>query len=576
MIYRGGNLDFLVPNPNLRTFMQGENSKYLAFISYSRADNVLEGRRWAKWITGMIEGFPLNDVPRKVFLDTKSLPAGGELSQELKSYLDASRFLVLICSPNSAGSSWVSAEIEHFKISNGLKNIIPVVIGGKDPDSAFGDHWISEQHRDIAGLAYADFRTKEKELNHSDVVEQGWTSDEYYRIYLRRRGHGAKHEIEAWATAYKERHKVAKYALLAQLFGKEQEELELLEQEHLRATGRQRLLRIIWILAGVALVFGIATVTALRSERVAQRERGRAEQERNAAQRERAKAERSVQLIGDAHESATRMVSDVLVDLRTKLDAGGQAGAFAEAKRIVDEHLEESIPPGNENDSIHMRAVLLDSRGYLARRIGNLPEAESLYRESLKLRQKLIFRVPGKGLYRHNEAVSHDNLGDCHIARAVALRLDQSKARESQDEFRNAVAEYRKSLEISRLLIAGDADNPQWRHALAVGLFKLGDTLNESDVDDDRMEALEKLEEGMKHAEELSASDPEYAKWQAHVGLFCLELGGIHARAVEDDKARACLEKGRGILIRLRERKALTHQYEEWLEQIEQLLQGLG
>ena len=98
--------------------------KYTAFISYNSKDD-----RWAKWLQRKLEAYSMPVVIRneqdevvrreekpeklRVFryradLNTVSLNEG--LAKEL----DDARWLIVICSPNSAKSAWVGKEIQHF------------------------------------------------------------------------------------------------------------------------------------------------------------------------------------------------------------------------------------------------------------------------------------------------------------------------------------------------------------------------------------------------------------------------------------------------------------------------------
>ncbi|MBQ9312117.1 MAG: toll/interleukin-1 receptor domain-containing protein [Bacteroidales bacterium] len=109
--------------------------KHFAFISYRWADE-----KWAKWLQNKIESYSLptaiykknKDLHRKLkpcFRDKTDLGIG-ELTPELQENLRNSKFLIVICSPNSAKSTWVGAEIEYF-ISLGRKDsIIPFIIDG--------------------------------------------------------------------------------------------------------------------------------------------------------------------------------------------------------------------------------------------------------------------------------------------------------------------------------------------------------------------------------------------------------------------------------------------------------------
>lgn len=114
--------------------MKENNYRYFAFISYSHKD-----KRLAKWLQRKLEHYRLPSalskkepsIPRKlkVFRDkTDLLP--GFLSEGLKDELEASKCLIVICSPCSAQSKWVGEEIEHFKKIGRQDRIIPFIVDG--------------------------------------------------------------------------------------------------------------------------------------------------------------------------------------------------------------------------------------------------------------------------------------------------------------------------------------------------------------------------------------------------------------------------------------------------------------
>ena len=118
-----------------------------AFISYSHKDE-----KWAAWIQQKLEAYRLPSVIRKeagstiperirpVFRDATDLGAG-RLRNNLQEELEASRFLIVVCSPNSAkpneeGMHWVNDEVTHFASLGRADRIIPVIVDG-DEKTAF-------------------------------------------------------------------------------------------------------------------------------------------------------------------------------------------------------------------------------------------------------------------------------------------------------------------------------------------------------------------------------------------------------------------------------------------------------
>lgn len=292
--------------------------------------------------------------------------------------------------------------------------------------------------------------------------------------------------------------------------------------------------------------------------------------ERDRANRARNEAERSLLMIGDAYENASQMMSDLLVNLRTALKTTDADSALAAAGRTVNEYLNETEPTGKDDDGRHMQSVVLNSRGYLALRQSDFTGAEKAYRESLALRRSLAAARVDDPLLQHNVAIDFDNLGDLHAAKAQDLR---SKGLDPGAEYIEALRYYRESLGIVVALANRRDARPVWMHDLSVGYFKIGDIHFQ---DGDTVTSLDVLQKGLPVAEKVAASDPEYSKWQAHLGLYCLEIGRILALSGKADDARGILLKGQGIFNRLRDRKRLREHYAKWLVEIEAVLRDLS
>ncbi len=109
-------------------------AKRYAFISYNHRDQEM-----AKWLQAKLESYKLpteihNEFEhsrylRPVFRDQTDLNAG-ILSEELKKHLISSKFLVVVCSPNSAQSKWVNDEVNYFLEMDRADRIIPFIIDG--------------------------------------------------------------------------------------------------------------------------------------------------------------------------------------------------------------------------------------------------------------------------------------------------------------------------------------------------------------------------------------------------------------------------------------------------------------
>jgi len=113
---------------------------YSAFISYSSKDV-----SWARWLHKSLEQFKLpRETPidhplrrddqnrlRPVFRDRDEMSASADLGQQINSGLAQSHFLIVICSPASARSKWVDAEVREFQRLGRQAQILCILVDGE-------------------------------------------------------------------------------------------------------------------------------------------------------------------------------------------------------------------------------------------------------------------------------------------------------------------------------------------------------------------------------------------------------------------------------------------------------------
>ena len=116
--------------------MENEGFKYFAFISYSHKD-----KKIAKKLQKRLENYHLPSALQKsnpelpknlspVFIDESNLVARGSLQSALRDNLDKSKYLIIICSPNSAKSEYVNDEADYFIKNGRADHIIPLIVDG--------------------------------------------------------------------------------------------------------------------------------------------------------------------------------------------------------------------------------------------------------------------------------------------------------------------------------------------------------------------------------------------------------------------------------------------------------------
>lgn len=141
--------------------MPEDGITYEAFISYR---HTLADTAMAQRVQRALEGFraprQLRDDGRKTlgrcFRDADELPAGASLSDEIKDALGKSRYLIVVCSPDTPDSSWVNLEVEEFIALRGIDHVLVALVAG-EPCESFPAALRSQGERGYEPLA-ADFR----------------------------------------------------------------------------------------------------------------------------------------------------------------------------------------------------------------------------------------------------------------------------------------------------------------------------------------------------------------------------------------------------------------------------------
>ena len=175
-----------------------EQNTYYAFISYNSADE-----KWAKWLQHKLEYYHVPsalckeypELPKKirpVFWYKQDL-SGTKLKEALSKELRSSKYLIVICSPDSAKSDWVNDEVDSFIKQGKGDKIIPFIVAGnphaKNPEEeCFPSALLNlTREEEIRGI---DLRRKEGK-SHAlvDVIATmfGVRFDELWQRHERRR-----------------------------------------------------------------------------------------------------------------------------------------------------------------------------------------------------------------------------------------------------------------------------------------------------------------------------------------------------------------------------------------------------
>lgn len=113
--------------------------RYRSFISYSQQDKHW-GRRLHNWLetyrvpVGVMVDVAAGEKLGRFFHDEAEMPAATDIAEVVRDAIETAESLIVICSPRSASSQWVAAEIEHFRRIQPKGKIFAVIIDG-EPNS---------------------------------------------------------------------------------------------------------------------------------------------------------------------------------------------------------------------------------------------------------------------------------------------------------------------------------------------------------------------------------------------------------------------------------------------------------
>jgi tetratricopeptide (TPR) repeat protein len=117
--------------------------RYRAFLSYSHKDIA-----WGRWLQKALERYRVdrdltgrltpigknNQNLRPIFVDRDDFAGGSSLKDATLRAIEASEFLIVVCSPHAAASVYVNEEIRLFKATGGAGRIIPIIVDGEPGD----------------------------------------------------------------------------------------------------------------------------------------------------------------------------------------------------------------------------------------------------------------------------------------------------------------------------------------------------------------------------------------------------------------------------------------------------------
>ena len=330
--------------------------RYKAFISYSWADAA-----WGNWLHKALETYRtpkaligketrLGPVPARLvplFKDREEQAAGANIAAALDVALGESEFLIVICSPHSARSQWVSHEIAWFKTHRDPAHILALIVDGEPGSASVECFSAALTHKVAADLTITDV------ADHAPLAADARDS-----------GDGRRR---------------AKLKLAAAMLGVGLD--ELVRRDDRRRLARMRI--VVGSSLALAAVMSGLTVLAIQARNEAEVQRGQAE----------------------------GLVEFMIGDLRNKLQPKVQLevlGVIADrAKGYYDVQSRYHM----DADALGRRARMLDLLGAIEEDRGHAEASERLYKESSTANGELLALEPDNPGLISTQATSLQRLG---------------------------------------------------------------------------------------------------------------------------------------------------------------------
>ena len=547
-----------------------DSCRYQAYISYSHKDE-----KWATWLHKALESYrvPRRLVGRKlargtipkriapIFRDREELPTAADLGKVVNRALRESTNLIVICSPNAAGSRWVNEEILTFKRLGRTDRIFCFIVDG-EPNA-----------------------TDKPELGLRECFPEG------LRFHLSTDDSLTDQPTEPMAADArdgKDRKADAKLKLIAGIIGVGFDELKHRDQHR-----RQH--RMIAVTAMALSIMVLTMVLAVRAI-VAERE----------AMQHRAQAEDLISfMLGDLRDKLAPIsrldvldsVGDQAVEyfesfdnenltsetLDTRSTAMRQIGEVRMAQGSLDpamEAFQRSLSdaellvqrePAN-NEALFSLGQAQFWIGYVHLEQGDLDRTVFRFQNYLDISRAVVDKEPENETWLSELAYAYINLGTVFKSRGeIANALEQFQgaqtigkrlvARNPDDlnmqfdlsemtswvgsalsglgNLDGALAQFREEVAIKNRLVSADSQNTLWKRRLSLGYRRVGEIL---EAQGKLHEALDSFRIALKISEELISLDPGNANWRRDVGLLLAATGRIALALANPDEALANFE----------------------------------
>ncbi len=566
---------------------------YRAFLSYSHRDT-----SEAAWLHKKLEEWridrdlvgretdigPVPDTLRPIFRDREDFAGGHSLEQATSAALEASEFLIVLCSPSAVASDYVNEEVRKFKAMGRADRVIPVIIAG-DPYSDTFECFppavkytvddageitdvpaepLAPDFRDkgdgrkraaakvvagLLGLRYDEIRQRAKQARRKAQLQTTIAAASFLMItfmggfyYWKTIHLASQQELSQKQVAKLQG--LVKTLLSASVDGSgagEPETAEDLEKalkfaQRRANAGDRRMAR-----ALVQLSWGRVVEAQKLFQEVADDKAARIEKARNYIKRQETDTAAAFRNLGAiarladprrARQAYARALEfdpdhpDTLYWHGTlHLRAGDLGTAELSLTRLM------VVSKASKNRHGLYRAHL--RLGEIVKDRGNLDAALAHQQDAIAIARGRLVEVPKNLERQHDLSVSHEKVGDVQMA---------------QGNLADALRSYRKSLVIAERLIEADPDNTGWQRGLSVSHERVGDIqMTQGDIES----ALKSHRDSLAIRERLAAVDPKNAGWQRGLSVSYERVGNVEMRQGNLTRALDLFHDGLAIAERL-------------------------
>ncbi len=566
---------------------------YRAFLSYSHRDT-----SEAAWLHKKLEEWridrdlvgrettigPVPETLRPIFRDREDFAGGHSLEQATHAALEASEFLIVLCSPSAVASDYVNEEVRKFKAMGRADRVIPVIIAGEPYSDTFEcfppavkytvDDWGQITDTPAEPLA-PDFRDRgDGRRRAAAKVVAGLLGVRYDEIRQRARQARSRARLQTtiaaasflmvtfmggfyyWKTIHLATQQELSQKQLAKLEGlvkdllsssaetagsPEPETAEDLEKalkfaQRRANAGDRRMAR-----ALIQLSWGRVVEAQKLFQEVADDKAARIEKARTYIKRQETETAAAFRNLGAiarlADPRRARMAyaralefdpdhPDTLYWHGTlHLRAGDLGTAEKSLTRLMDVATLKRNRLGIYRAHLRLGEIVKDR--------GNLEAALVHQRQAIAIARGRLTEQPKNLDRQHELSVSYEKVGDVQMA---------------QGNLAGALRNYNKALAIAERLIATDPDNAGWQRGLSISHERVGNIqITQGDLES----ALKSHRGALAIRERLAKADPKNAGWQRGLSVSFERVGNVEMRQGNLEGALTLYHEGLAITERL-------------------------